>query len=59
MEKLAVTTPDGEVTMAKYTGLPSYRDFLNFLVAQRGQVFQAAVAEKEPEDHSLLEHPSC
>lgn len=23
MEKLAVTTPDGEVTMAKYTGLPS------------------------------------
>lgn len=48
MEKLAVTTPDGEVTMAKYTGLPSYRDFLNFLVAQRGQVFQAAVAEKSP-----------
>ena len=33
MEKLAVTTPDGEVTMAKYTGLPSYRDFLNFLIA--------------------------
>ena len=48
MEKLAVTTPDGEVTLAKYTGLPSYRDFLNFLVAQRGQVFQAAVAEKSP-----------
>ena len=48
IEKLAVTTPDGEVTMAKYTGLPSYRDFLNFLVAQRGQVFQAAAAEKSP-----------
>ena len=48
MEKPAVKTADGEVTMAKYTGLPSYRDFLNFLVAQRGQVFQAAVAEKSP-----------
>lgn len=48
MEKPAIKTADGDVTMAKYTGLPSYRDYLNFLIAQRGEVFTRAVEEKSP-----------
>ncbi len=48
IEKPAVKTDDGVVTMAKYTGLPTYKDFINYLVAERGPVFQKAIAEKGP-----------
>lgn len=47
-EKPVVKTDKGLVTLAQYTGLPSYRDFINFLVATRGQVFTQAVEQKSP-----------
>lgn len=48
IEKPAVKTDKGVVTMAEYTGLATYKDFLKFLVENRGKVFQAAMQEKNP-----------
>lgn len=48
IEKPAVKTDKGVVTMAEYTGLPTFKDFINFLIETRGALFRQTEEEKSP-----------
>ena len=47
-EKPAMKTNDGLVTLAQYTGLPTYKDYVNFLISGRGKLFREAEEQKAP-----------